>query len=1224
MSESVGIRNNEDDAQARSPVTIHLLGAPGIDGPGGRSPLSDLDALLLWQLAVGAPQKSSQLAQRLWPQHSPEAAGNSLRQRVFRLRRRGVELQADGGSFSLGPGTSVDLLSPQPELGWSPARWAESELLLGVRAPATELAALLDEGRLDWARARSERALALARDLTCRGQFHDALAWLQPLRQSDPGQEAVCRLAMEVWMHLGDRAAAVATFEATERHRLQQGGAPLEPLTLQLFGTILGSASGQGHAGAKRVEGTAEAPRETSAGSAAPRRRLPAALLRPPRLIEREAPVAAVRQAWQDGHLAVLLGEPGMGKTRLLQDLAAWLREQGCLVWRLACRDEATQPYGVLTRLLELALDQGSQDGSNAVDLLAEADFQVLGPLLPDRFARHDIAWSPSNGPGTDPLLRRAAHRLLERVLCSGRQRVVVLLDDLQRADAASLEWLREVRVGAGGAGGTGSCAVQRIHWLMAARPQEAVTRLEILPAGDWTAIELAPLSAAGLAALLDDLHWPGPTDATQLRSMVGGNPFHVLDTLRHVWPTHAAAADLRLGLSTELAQRVGLRLSTLSAEARQLAELAAVAGRFWEPALAAAVLQRPVLALADAWQELEDEQILVLQQDLGAAESRLSAPTDTAIHGGLRQAATPVPVIAHDLLRELLLASLTPARSVALHEALARHLDARPGVPAAELGRLWQAALRWREAAQAWTRASESAARLGRPVEQLADARAALAAWARVGEPGAGFDLWYHCSDAMTIVEGVEGLQALALQLQQWADTAARRSRAAAMLAFCRLNQSRLDEALAIVERGLEGALEPADAIDFESSIDLLRIRAQCQMMKGRIDLARHTLEDMTGLVAAHATRLQELQHLGALSSLYNIDRQVSRSIATLERARHLAAALRNPAEEVVHQQNLAVSLGQAGRLREALATADEACRMHAQLGTLMGLHGPISRLNRAQIELQFGRFESALPALEAALAAIPAAASVWHVAASHRLALAWIWVGQLGRAQTLLQDELPAGLPPATRSLQHQLRARLAHDQDGRLGAPGPQEGRHLEAARAVWDGVDPALIPPEHRLRLTRALPASQALSVATQVADQAHARGAFGIEAAARVLCVQALTDTGQVRAAADLAWSVLPRLSEGSSVEWLPSEMIWICVQALTEANEAKRADEALERAWAWLRDAESHTPPPWRVSLLGANPWHRAIQLRYGQTMVPEAKTAAGTIGAAGAAPHIG
>jgi tetratricopeptide (TPR) repeat protein len=1229
MSESVGIQSDEDDAQARSPVTIHLLGTPHIEGLGGRSALGDLDALLLWQLAVGAHQSSGQLAQLLWPQHSPAAAGNSLRQRVFRLRRRGVELVGHGGGFHLHPGTSVDLLALQPWLDWAPTRWAESELLLGVHAPGTELTTLLDDGRRQWASQRCERTLALARDLTTQGRFHDALAWLQPLHQVEPGREAVCRALMQVWLHLGDRAAAMAAFEATERHCLQHGRAPLETLTLQTFKDLLDGPTnpdpGPAKAGSPPETQPAESmtPTGDTAAAAAPKRRLPAALLRPPRLIEREAPAAAVRQAWQDGRMAVLLGEAGMGKSRLMQDLGAWAQGQGRLVWRKACRDEAAQPYGVLAWLLGQALDNlapeavPSRDAPSAADLLAEADVQALGPLLPERFARHGIAWSALTGPGADPLLRRSAHRVLERALGGRSRRVVVVLDDLQRADAASLEWLRNARAG------RDSDSIACIDWLLAARPAEGSAQLAILPEGDWVAIELQPLSATGLAALLDDLRWPSPTDAAHLRSMVGGNPFQVLDTLRHVWPSHAAAVDLRLGLATELAQRVGLRLSAISTEARQLAELAAVAGRFWEPGLAAAVLQRPVLALTDAWQELEDEQIFVLLQDGEPSGHALPLPEGATHRPGHREAVAPTPGIAHDLLREVLLASLPTARSVALHGLLARHLEDRPGVPAAELGRLWQAALHWKEAALAWSRASEGAAQLGRPVEQLADARSALAAWERVDDASAGFDLWYHSSDAMTIVEGIDGLQALALQLQAWADTPSRRARAAAMLAFCRLNQARLDEALAIVEQCLEGPLDAAQAIDAESRIDLLRLRAQCQMMQGRTDLARHTLEDMAALVATHATPVQALQHLGALSSLYNLERQVSRSIETLERARQLARQLRNPAEEVVHQQNLAVSLGQAGRLREALAAADEACRMHAQLGTLMGLHGPISRLNRAQIELQFGRFEPALPALETALAAIPAVVSVWHVAAAHRLALAWIWLGQHGRAHALLQEELPAALPPASRSLRHQLRARLARDQDGRLGAPGPQERRHLAAARAVWDGIDPNLIPPEHRLRMARGLAAEQALAVAAQVAQQAAAQGAFGIEAAASVLCVQALADSGQGRAAADLAWAVLQRLSDGLCVEWLPSEMIWICVRSLTDAGEIAQAADALEQARAWLSNAEEHTPPAWRTSLRGANPWHRAILLRDGQGRATVVAPTSSPLGVAGTTPGL-
>jgi hypothetical protein len=99
--------------------------------------------------------------------------------------------------------------------------------------------------------------------------------------------------------------------------------------------------------------------------------------------------------------------------------------------------------------------------------------------------------------------------------------------------------------------------------------------------------------------------------------------------------------------------------------------------------------------------------------------------------------------------------------------------------------------------------------------------------------------------------------------------------------------------------------------------------------------------------------------------------------------------------------------------------------------------------------------------------------------------------------------------------------------------------------------------------------------------------------------------------------------VLQRLSDGLCVEWLPSEMIWICVRSLTDAGEIAQAADALEQARAWLSNAEEHTPPAWRTSLRGANPWHRAILLRDGQGRATVVAPTSSPLGVAGTTPGL-
>lgn len=1157
--------------QAGDGLHICLLGVPLLTEGLLSAPLAPVDALLLWRLADEGAQPGDRLARQLWPAQTGKAAANNLRQRVFRLRRRRVPLLLEGGVLQLDSCAAVDLLAPDPDQHLSPAAWARSELLDGIDVDGGELFELLAQGRERWRRQRARLARSHVQALHDSGNLAMALAWLQALLLAEPDDEAACRAVMALHLQRGDRAAAVEAFEQTERHRSRSGLGPPDARSVALLQEAL--RDGPAREAGSITAPTAEPPLLKSSGPNGPAAgrkaavpgRLPVALLRPPRLIERQEALQRVTQAWRRGQLPLLLGEAGIGKSRLAQELLAVAGEDGCRVWTLRCNELGDQPYALMAQLLQQLLQALPETARDALPW-QDPDAAVLAPLLPpwaSRLQAQGARGALVVGAGT--LLRRAVRRWLAACLSqlAGTGPLLILLDDLHRADDASLEALQ------GGLPGADLAATrQHTAWLATARPAELPAALSTLLDGLRSAqaleeVLLSPWSARGIAALLDDLHWPAAVDAAALQQRVGGNPFDVLEALRQAWSEDERQGEIRADPASTAAQRIMARHRRLSEPAQRLAELAALAGPCWRAHLGAGALGLPLLALTDSWRELEEAQFFATDGTVG---------------------------LAHDLVRVALLQQLPAERGRELSQTLATLLAEVHDVPPAELGRLWQAAGCWRQAAQAWSAASQHAGRLGRPFEVLQHARRAIQAWARAGEPGRAFDLWFHASDAMTLTQGTEGLDQLIDELQGWADTPARRGRCAALRAFCRVNQSRLDDALALTDIALKES--PPD--DHELRIDLLRTQAQTLIVQGRIEAAAELLAAQQPHVDAYATALQRLQHLATQSLLYNHQRQVDRSIQALQQASDLARELGDPIEEVVHTQNLAVSLGHAGRLNEALAAAGQACNMHERLGSLLGLHGPISRVNEAQIQLQFGRFGEAIVTLEGALAAIPPAAAVWYHATRHRLALAWLWVGQLGRAGALLNDELPDSLPPASRSLHAQLRAALMRFEDGRLGPPLPTERVHLERAQAVWEGVPVAQIPLEHRLRLCRSLKPEAALVETDELARSTARQGALGLELTARVLRAELLAQQDAGRAADDVE-ALLPRLPMGLTVEWLPSQLLLTCVQVLELAGRSTLAEQARRRAMVWLDTAESATPPEWRAGLRARNPWHRAL-----------------------------
>lgn len=96
---------NADPRPTANPSPWHLLLARSAGLQRAGAPpvaLADRDAALLAWLALEGPTPRARLAQLLWPDTDADAARNSLRQRLFRLRKTlGVELVV--GSTTLAP-----------------------------------------------------------------------------------------------------------------------------------------------------------------------------------------------------------------------------------------------------------------------------------------------------------------------------------------------------------------------------------------------------------------------------------------------------------------------------------------------------------------------------------------------------------------------------------------------------------------------------------------------------------------------------------------------------------------------------------------------------------------------------------------------------------------------------------------------------------------------------------------------------------------------------------------------------------------------------------------------------------------------------------------------------------------------------------------------------------------------------------------------------------------
>ena len=315
----------------RSPrPRIELLGPPAlIDAQGARVVLERKSAALLAVLAIDGARSRGRLAELLWPQAQPSAARNSLRQRLFRLHRSaGVALVVGNEELQLADDVVLDLSEPDERL---------------ARDPQAQLGALLegldyDDGTelFEWVNAARERVRRrhgewLAEHASrheSRQQIALALQYAQRLLAAEPLLEHAHRRVMRLHYLRGDRGAALAAYEHCKTLLRAELGAAPDRETRELAETV----------GAQAI-------------SLARPRAPPVSVLRPPRVIGREAPRARLATAIAGRRVALVRGEPGIGKSRLFEELA---QAHPSLLAGGSLAGDARVPYALLARIAGL------------------------------------------------------------------------------------------------------------------------------------------------------------------------------------------------------------------------------------------------------------------------------------------------------------------------------------------------------------------------------------------------------------------------------------------------------------------------------------------------------------------------------------------------------------------------------------------------------------------------------------------------------------------------------------------------------------------------------------------------------------------------------------------------------------------------------------------------------------------------------------------------------
>jgi class 3 adenylate cyclase/tetratricopeptide (TPR) repeat protein len=377
--------------------------------------------------------------------------------------------------------------------------------------------------------------------------------------------------------------------------------------------------------------------------------------------VGRDAESERLKQLWKEAvagerRVALLAGEPGVGKTRLAAELAGRVHEQGAVVLAGRCDEDLGVPFQPFVEALQHYGAHHSEPrlgrfGGELTRLLPELAAKVPGlpePLRSDpeteRYRLFDAvaAWL-SDVSADDPVLL-----VLDDVHWAAKPTLLLLRHVLRSAEPLRLVVVATYR----------DSEVGRGHPL--AELLADLRRLEGVERFPLTGLDQAGVAAfieaaAGHALSEDD---EGLTRAVWTETE--GNPFFVVEVLRHLAETGGveqrdgrwvmtAPVD-ELGIPEGVRDVVGRRLSRLSEAANRALWVASVVGLEFDPA---------VVRMAG---DLSDEALFSSLEE--AAGARLVSEVGTRYRFG------------HALVRATLYDEMTAVRRVALHRRVAEAIE--------------------------------------------------------------------------------------------------------------------------------------------------------------------------------------------------------------------------------------------------------------------------------------------------------------------------------------------------------------------------------------------------------------------------------------------------------------------------------------------------------------------------------------------------------------------
>jgi len=914
-----------DGATLVAPVArlhVFLLGPPRAELDGTPIEVDTRKAIaLLAYLAVSGERKSRDtLATLLWPEYDGEHARAAFRRTLSALNKAlgGEGLLIDRSSVALDRSAAlVDVAEFRRLI-------AESHLEEAVALYRGDFLAgfgLKDSIEFDdWQffeldGLKRELAVALerlARECAERGELDRGIDHARRWLGLDSLQEPAHRLLMQLYAWSGQRAAGLRQYRECVRFLdAELGVTPLQETT-ELYEAIREDRLSR-----------PEAPRKPRHAAARPPRAEAYPLVG--RSKEWAALTAAYDRVGPDGRLAVLEGEAGIGKTRLVEEFLAHVQAGGAAT--IASRSnegESGLAFGAVAETLRAAL--GREGGW--LDAVPAHWVGEAGRLVPELAAR-DEPVPPLDSPGAQSRFFEGLSQVL-LAACAGSSPGVLFVDDAHWADEPSLEVLaylaRRLRA-------------RPVLVLLAWRPEEMppghrLHRLAagttVVPLGRLRREDVAELARAARAEELGD----------RLFRETDGLPLFVVEYL-------AALAEHDAGdwpLPGSIAELLRSRLAAVSETGRQVLAAGSVIGRPFE--------------------------LEVVREASGRSDDEVVSALEEATRRGLLEEVADGYDFGHEEVRALVYAETSMARRRLLHRRVADALAARgrrdSGAQAGLIAEHYRLSGQEAEAAEQFRLAGERARSLFANAEALAHLRSALALGhpdasglhesvgdllTLLGEYGAAIAS-YETAAALSEPDRVAALEHklgsvyarrgdfdlaagnFEAALEGLVDPA-RRARLEADRSLTEHRRGRAGEALVLAERALELAEEAGDEQALSQAHNILGVLASS---RGDLDEARRQLEQSLALAGRLHDPGARVAALNNLALVARAQDDLDRSLALTTTALELCVAQGDRHREAALHNNLADLLHAAGRSEDAMSHLKRAVAIFAEIGADAG----------------------------------------------------------------------------------------------------------------------------------------------------------------------------------------------------------------------------------------------------------------------------------------------